>query len=136
MIKAKDIMNANITTVDPDDTVEQAMQHMLTLGISGLPVVDMSGQLVGIITEFDLLDMIWEPNTSRNKVYHYMSRNVRTVSEDEFLVDLAELFRKLSIRRLLVMQGEKVVGVLSRRDLIRYVLKTRGQMADADTAQT
>ena len=63
---------------------------MIRLGISGLPVVDMSGQLLGIITEFDLLDLVWDPNTSKNKVYHYMTRDVRTVDEEDELVDVAE----------------------------------------------
>ena len=57
MIQAKDIMNSNIRTVDPDDTIEEVMSQMIEHGISGLPVVDMSGQLVGIVTEFDLLDL-------------------------------------------------------------------------------
>jgi len=64
MIKAKDVMNTNIVAVDPDDPIESVMSTMIRLGISGLPVVDIAGQLLGIITEFDLLELIWNPNTS------------------------------------------------------------------------
>ncbi len=131
MIRAKDIMNADIITVDPEDTVDNVMGQMIQHGISGLPVVDMSGQLVGIITEFDLLDLVWDPNTGKNKVYHYMTRDIRTVDEDDELVDVAEMFRMLSIRRLLVMRGEQVAGVISRRDLIRHVLRVREQCAES-----
>ena len=67
MIKVKDVMNTGIVTVDPDDTIEEAMSRMLKLGISGLPVVDVAGQLLGIITEFDLLELVWDPSTSRTK---------------------------------------------------------------------
>ncbi len=133
MIRAKDIMNADVIAVDPDDAVEKVMGQMIDKGISGLPVVDMSGQLVGIITEFDLLDMVWDPNTGKNKVYHYMTRDIRTVDEEDELVDVAEMFRMLSIRRLLVMRGEQVAGVISRRDLIRHVLRIRGQASEAST---
>lgn len=127
MIKAKDLMNADIITVDPEDTIEEVMGRMIERGISGLPVVDMSGQLVGIITEFDLLDLAWDPNTGKNKAYHYMTRDIRTVDEDDDLNDVAEMFRMLSIRRLLVMRGEQVSGVISRRDLIRHALRVRKQ---------
>jgi CBS domain-containing protein len=128
MIKAKDVMNTNIVAVDPDDTIEGVMSTMIRLGISGLPVVDMAGQLLGIITEFDLLELVWNPNTGKNKVYHYMTRDVRTVNEEADLTDVADLFRTLSIRRLLVMSGGRVAGIISRRDLIWYVLKLRGQL--------
>jgi len=85
MSKAKDVMNTNIVAVDPDDTIEKVMSTMIRLGISGLPVVDIAGQLLGIITEFDLLELVWSPNTSKNKVYHYMTRDVRTVNEEDEL---------------------------------------------------
>ena len=129
MITAKDIMNADAVTVDPEETVEQVMGQMIQREISGLPVVDMSGQLLGIITEFDLLDLVCEPETEKNKVYHYMTRDVRTVDEDDELAAVTELFRILSIRRLLVMRGDQVAGVISRRDLIRYVLRLRRPVA-------
>ena len=129
MLKAKDVMNVNLVMIDPEETIEQVMGQMIEHGISGLPVVDMSGQLVGIITEFDLLDLVWEPNTRKNKVYYYMTRNVRTVDEEDELVDVAEMFRTLSIRRLLVMRGDEVVGVISRRDLIRHVMKVRNRVS-------
>jgi CBS domain-containing protein len=131
MIKAKDIMNASIVTVDPDDTIEEVMSRMIRLGISGLPVVDIAGQLLGVITEFDLLDLVWDPNSSQNKAYNYMTRDVRTVSEDTDVVDVADLFQALAIRRILVMRDKQVVGIISRRDLIWYVLKLRGQLPSA-----
>jgi len=130
VIKAKDVMNTNVVAVDPDDVIENVMSTMIRLGISGLPVVDMAGQLLGIITEFDLLELVWNPNTSKNKVYHYMTRDVRTVNEEEELIDVADLFQTLPIRRLLVMRGDLVVGIISRRDLIWYVLKLRGQLPE------
>ena len=86
-----------------------------------------------IITEFDLLDLVWDPNTGKNKVYHYMTRDIRTVDEEDELTDVAEMFRILSVRRLLVMQAEKVTGVISRRDLIRLVLRIRSQASEAST---
>ncbi len=130
MIKAKDVMNSGVLTVDPDDTIEEAMSRMIKLGISGLPVVDMAGHLLGILTEFDLLELVWNPTTTKNKVYHYMTREIRTVNEQDELNEVLELFQTLPIRRLLVMRGNQVVGIISRRDLILYVLKIRGQLPE------
>ena len=133
MIKAKDIMNDDIVIVDPDDTVEQVMALMLEHGISGLPVVDMAGQLEGIITEFDLLDLVWDAKTTRNKVFHYMTRDVHTVDAEEELTDAADLFRVLSIRRLIVLSNGRVAGIISRRDLLRHVLELREQVTQSQT---
>jgi CBS domain-containing protein len=131
MIKVKDVMNTNVVSIDPDDTVEQAMSVMIRLGISGLPVVDMAGRLLGVITEFDLLELLWNPNTTKNKVFHYMTREVRTVGEEDELTDVVDLFHSLPIRRLVVTSGKRVVGIISRRDLIWYVLKLRHQLPAA-----
>lgn len=130
MVQAKDIMNANVLVIDPDDLVDEVMTRMINSGISGLPVVDLSGQLVGVITEYDLLDLVWDPDTGKNKVYHYMTRDVRTVDEGEELDVVVGMFRMFSIRRLLVMRGDQVVGVISRRDLIQHVLKLRQQAVE------
>jgi CBS domain-containing protein len=121
----KDFMTEDIVSVDPDDTVEEVISLMLEHGISGLPVVDMSGQLVGVVTEFDLLDMVWDPNTDKNKVYHYMTRDVYAVDVDDDFCNIVDLFGRLSVRRLPVMEGDRLVGIVSRRDLLRYDLQQR-----------
>ncbi len=134
MAKVKDIMNANVITVDPEDTVDVVISRMIENGISGLPVVDMSGQLLGIVTEFDLLDIVWDPNTAKNKAYHYMTRDIHTADVHDAVVSVAEIFRELAVRRLIVLQDDQVVGVVSRRDLIRYVLRIRDECGEPMTA--
>jgi CBS domain-containing protein len=134
MVKAKDIMNSSVVTIDPDDTIEEAMSRMIRLGISGLPVVDMAGQLIGIITEFDLLDIIWDPHTDKDKVYNYMTRDIHTITEDDDITDIADMFKTLPVRRLIVVSGKNVVGVVSRRDMIWHVLKVRGKLPEPQKA--
>ncbi len=85
--------------------------------------------MVGIITEFDLLDLVWDLESAKNKVFHYMTRSVRTVDEDDELDAVAEIFRKLPVRRLLVVRDGRVVVLISRRDIIRHVLKLRCQIS-------
>ena len=119
-------MTAGPISVDPDESVEKAILLMLKHGLSGLPVTDITGRLLGIISEFDLLDLIWDAKTALDKVYQHMTREVRTVHEDDELGTAAELFRTLSIRRLPVVRDHRLVGILSRGDLLRHVLQTRG----------
>jgi CBS domain-containing protein len=132
MFTAKDLMTTKIITVDPDDTVDEVISLMLEHGISGLPVVDMSGHLLGVLSEFDLLDLVRDPNTGKNKVFHYMTREVRKVDEDDEISAVEELFRILSVRRLPVMRDDRLVGIISRRDLLRYVLHVRSQLVETE----
>ena len=128
MPKVKDLMTTDLISTDPDDSIETAISLMLKHGVSGLPVVDGSGHLLGVVSEFDLLELVWDPKTTKDKVYNYMSREVRTIDEDDDLTAAAERFRILSVRRLPVMRGGRVVGIISRHDLLRNILRARGQI--------
>ena len=129
MSTAKDLMTVDVISVDPDDSVEEAITLMIKHHVSGLPVVDASGRLLGLISEFDLLDLVWNPTTSRDKVYHHMSRRLHTVRETDGAEALAERFRTLSVRRLPVLRHGRLVGIISRHDLLRHVMQARGQIA-------
>lgn len=129
MSTAKNLMITDLISVDPDDSVETAISLMLKHGLSGLPVVDTSGRLLGVVSEFDLLELVWDPHTSQDKVYHHMTREVHTVAEDDQLATVAERFRMFSIQRLPVMRGDRLVGMIGRNDLLRHVLQLRGRIA-------
>jgi len=127
MLTVKDIMTAHVFFVDPDDLVEHAISLMLRHGVSGLPVVDSSGQLLGVITEFDVLDMVDDFHTEKNKVYHYMTRDIQTVDASSSVTELAAIFRQRSIRRYPVVENHRLVGIISRRELIRLVHDVRSK---------
>jgi len=129
MPTVKELMTTDLISVDPDDSVETAISLMLKHGVSGLPVVDRSGRLRGVLSEFDLLDLVSDPQTTRDKIADYMSSELATVEEDDDVTVAAEHFRTQSIRRLPVVRQGQVVGVLSRRDLLRHILQARGQIA-------
>jgi len=127
MLRVKDIMTAHVVFVDPDDRVEQAIGLMLRHGVSGLPVVDSSGQLLGVITEYDVLGIVDDFFTEKNKVYHYMTRGITTVDADASITELAAIFRERSIRRYPVVENDRLVGIISRRELIRLVHDVRSE---------
>jgi len=113
MFSAKDIMTDQIVFVDPDDNVERAIELMLRHGVSGLPVVDSSDQLLGVVTEFDILDMVEDFYTEKNKVFHYMTRDPETIDVSTPLAELASTFRQRSIRRFPVVDNGRLVGIFS-----------------------
>lgn len=128
MSSVKQLMTSEVVSVNPDDSIEEAISRMLKHGLSSLPVLDASGHPLGIVSEFDLLELVWNPKTDQDKVYHYMTREVHTVDEGTDLGSVAETFRVLSIRRMPVVRQGRMVGIIAREDLLRHVMRVRGQI--------
>jgi CBS domain-containing protein len=122
MYTAEQVMQRNVVSILPTATVEQAIRLLRNLDISGAPVVDEDGVLVGIISEFALLEIVYDPNIRNAPVAHFMTRDVLTVSEDALLSDVAGIFIRHRVRRVPVVQDGRLVGVVSRSDLLNYVL--------------
>ncbi len=125
MFKAKDIMTTHIVTVHVDDTIDHAITLMVRHRISGLPVLDREGRPVGIISEFDLLELICEGQTEQDKVSHYMSSGLFGVAEHDSWVVVADAFRTKRLRRLPVLRDGKLVGIITRHDLMHAIRDAR-----------
>jgi CBS domain-containing protein len=153
---AADVMTRNCVTIAPNATVEEAVNLMLTRQISGLLVVDGAGDLAGIITEGDLLRRD-ELGTERNRpwwlrllvsparqaadftrangrhVRDVMTEDVISIGQNAPLEDVVETMEKNRIKRLPVTAGGKVVGVVSRSDLLRALI---GRVRNAEPLAT
>jgi CBS domain-containing protein len=140
-----DVMTRNCITIAPDATVEEAVDLMLSRQISGLFVVDKTGELVGVVTEGDLLRRD-ELGTQRNRpwwlrllasparqaadftrangrfVRDVMTEDVLSIKLDAQLEDVVETMEKHRIKRLPVTDDGKVIGVVSRADLLRALI--------------
>ncbi len=120
-----DYMTTNLITVSPDTSIEAAVDILVKYKISGLPVVDESGELVGMLSEKDCLSVFI--NTMHNdgqmgEVADFMSKTVSTVLGDMSLVLLAEKFIKEHYKRFPVLSPEGVlIGQISRADVLRAV---------------
>jgi len=121
MFKARDIMNTDIVTVHPDDTVERALTLMLQYRITGLIVAGTDGELLGVVSDYDLLDVVYACDVERDEVRHYMSTDVQQVNEETSWCEVADILRAHRIRRLPVTREGKVVGIITRHDMIRTV---------------
>ena len=133
MLKARDLMSPHVIAVGPDDPVQKAISLMLRHRLGGLPVVDGSGRLLGMLSEFDLLDLVWAPQTG-GEVYQYMTRDVHAVDEEAGLSTVAERLRQWGVGRLPVTSDGRLVGMVCRGDVLRHLPPPVEQIPSAAVA--
>ena len=109
---AADIMSSPVITIPADTAVAQIAELLRSHRISGVPVVDHSGHVLGLVSEFDLLAK--EGKTAAS----LMTTAVISVSEDTRIADLRHLLIEKRVRRLPVLQEGRVVGIVSRGDIV------------------
>jgi CBS domain-containing protein len=118
------LMQDAVTTCTPRTDVSTIASMMTRRNLGSLPVVEQDGTLVGIVTEYDLLQAMIESRDLRNiSAMGIMSTVPVTVTEDRTLVQVAELFQDRYITRVPVVRNKKLVGILARRDLLFGYLK-------------
>jgi len=120
----KDYMATNLTTFTPGMEISEAIKYLNTHKISGAPVVDERGSLVGMLSEKDCLQVALQSTYYEDwvggVVSEYMTENVETVADTASVVDIAEKFLKSSYKRYPVLSEEgDLVGQVSRSDVLR-----------------
>jgi CBS domain-containing protein len=112
---AKEIMTRDIITVAPELTVRKLAMTLVKNQISGAPVANKNGKMVGIVSEADIV-------AKKGKdVKAIMSKKVISVVEDTPVEEIAQLMTKHKIKRLPVMNSGKVVGIVSRADIVNAI---------------
>jgi CBS-domain-containing membrane protein len=146
MMSASDVMTRNVASIGRDAPIGDAIRLMLNHRISGLPVVDGSGKVVGMLTEGDLLrraetqterqrprwlELLLGPGrladeyvrTHGRKVGEIMTEDLVSVAEDTPLAEIVQLMERRRIKRLPVLRGDALVGIVTRADLMRALGK-------------
>lgn len=121
-VKVSDFMAKRLVTVHPQTNVVEAMGVLLEKKISGAPVVDDEGALVGVLSEVDLMKIIIQDSyydEAAGVVGDFMRFPVDTVEADTDIYSLAERFLTEHRRRYPVLRHGKLVGQISRRDVLR-----------------
>ncbi|NPU12313.1 MULTISPECIES: CBS domain-containing protein [Bradyrhizobium] len=152
-MRAHQIMTRPVITVTPDTSIVDAANIMLQRHVSGLPVVDTGGKLVGVVSEGDFirrteigtgrkrgrwLRFILGPGKSAadfvhehgRKVSEVMTKSPLTITEDAALAEIVELMEKNHVKRLPVVKGDQVVGIVSRANLLQAVATLGRQVPD------
>lgn len=153
-MRARDVMTQPVLSVAPDAPISQAIRLMLQKKISGLPVVDGAGRLVGLVTEGDFLRRA-EAGTERKRprwieflmgpgklaeqytkshgarVSEVMTADVRTATEDTPLEDIVGLMERHHIKRVPILRGDALVGIVTRANLLRALASVTHEVKPA-----
>lgn len=132
-MQVSDIMQSDVRATTADAIVADAITTIADSHVSGLPVVDGHGKLVGVISTSDILNTIAESENSDARerffadtlVEEIMSRQPMTIEPDATLKDAAERLLYLDVHRLFVVEDGRLVGVVSQTDVARTVATSR-----------
>ncbi len=130
MLPIKSIMTKNVISVKPSTPIYEAMELLTKHKISGLPVVNDENRLVGILSEKDVLRILLNSDLqARNKVEHFMTKDVVSFTEDTGAVTICKFFLEKNIRRVPIVKDGILIGVVSRRDIIALILEAKSIMS-------
>jgi len=118
----RDYMATELVTVTPDTEILRAARLLVDSNIGGAPVVDAGGRLAGILTEKDLMRVVLNASYYADyggRVADYMTTAVETIGPDESVVEVAKRFLAQRYHRYPVVENGRLVGQISRRDLLR-----------------
>jgi CBS domain-containing protein len=158
-MKAADVMTRQVITVEADAPITKAVRLMLQNRISGLPVVDSMGKLVGIVTEGDFLRRTETGTEKRRPRWHefllgpgrlaseyaraharrveeVMTADVATVTEDTRVDEIVRLMEQRHVKRVPVVQDGKIVGIVSRANLLRALAGLMAEIPPATVDDT
>lgn len=121
MAKAQDLMKTDVLSVTKDMDIYAAIRIMAAHNVTGLPVVDEDRCLVGVVTEKDVLTLLYNNEDRPGQVKDFMTPEVVAFEQDEDLLKVAESLCKNHFRRVPVTHQGKLVGILSRKDIIRHI---------------
>jgi predicted transcriptional regulator len=131
-LSVEDVMTKSLVVFSPEDSIFEVMRKFIRHKISGGPVVNKRGAIVGVISEADLMKEISDsryfnmPILDKN-VSHFMNKNVQTIQSSFSIFEAASLFHKTSRRRFPVVENSNLVGQISRKDIVKAVINMKSQ---------
>jgi len=125
-LRARDFMTPHLVTLTPAMELLDAIHLLVEKQVSGAPVVDAQGNLVGILTERDCLARVLVAtyhSEAAGRVAEVMTHNIETVDADMSLIDIVQSFVDSKYRRYPVTHNNRLVGIISRRDALRAMIE-------------
>ena len=136
MDEIRKIMTREVVSVHEDTPVQRVVDLLVEHDITGVPVVDAEDRLVGIVTEKDLMGLLNEPGKSAGTAADFMTRDVVCFDEEDDVISVCECLVKSHFRRVPIISNGKLVGIISRRDLVKYIVEPIGLPSGSDLGET
>ena len=125
----RDIMTKEVVAVKKDTPIYEALELFATHNISGLPVVEDDMTLIGIVSEKDVLGLLYmEEEDEEKTVEDFMTQPALYFEENESLLDVCAFLKKNVFRRVPITSKGKMIGIVSIRDVIEFMLRLRGKV--------
>ena len=131
-VLVKDIMTTNLVLFTVEQSIHEVMNSLIKNKISGGPVVDDRGKLIGVISEADCMKEVSDSRYFNmpildKSVGHFMTKEVETLPASMTLFDAASRFHETSRRRFPVLDNNKLVGQISREDIVIAAINLKSQ---------
>ncbi len=121
------VMKADPVAVGPDAPLDEAIRLMMEQQGHGLPVVDENRRLLGMITEKDMLRLLYDGQGAHATVAELMTTQLRTFQADEDLAVICDCLVANHVRAVPILEGDRLVGLISRSDLMGVVLEAASE---------
>lgn len=125
MPEAGTIMKTDLVTVTRGTPVYEVIRILVDNNITGLPVVNDDMTLAGVITEKDVMKLLYVNLNEPGKVEDFMTEKIISFDHQDSLIDIAESFMNNHFRRVPILANGKLAGIISRKDIIAYISKLR-----------
>ena len=132
MFTIENIMTKDVITVKKDTPIQETIRIMIENNITGLPVVDSHMQLVGIISEKDIMILLYNVGSRTGKVEDFMTRKVVCFKQEDSLAEVCECLLKNHFRRVPIVTGpkKKLVGIITRKNIVRNIFECQSFFRD------
>ena len=128
--RARDVMKCGLVTITRGAPIYEAMEILATRDITGLPVVDNCMNLVGILSEKDILKLLYDPKAEPGNVEDFMTKEVVSFNQDDNLFDVCNCLMNNHFRRVPILNQSKLVGIISVTDIILYILRKKSALIE------
>jgi CBS domain-containing protein len=127
IVAAKDVMKCGLLTVTQSTPVYEVMEILATKNVTGLPVVDEYMNLIGIVSEKDILKLLYNPTAKPGLVKDYMTTDVAGFDRSTPLIEICRCLINNNFRRVPILDNGKLVGIISRTDIMAYIMLNRSR---------